>query len=903
MSQELFIDAVKKGDLATARHFVESREFSVDTTADNNFAVQVSAENGQLEVLRFLVEEAPKHGQKPVDITAENDRSHCATSLSVLNGHLDILKYLVENAPDYGQKPVDVTKNTNYAVCASAGMGHLPILRYLVEESHKHGQNAVSVSENLLPVHQAIGQGHLDVLKYLVEEAPKHGQSPVEATSLDDFMVIECTRKGHFDILNYLVKEAPKYGQKRIDSNSFLLGGALITAVTSGNFDILKGCMEASSAIDPISLGDVTQNVEPGDSISEKAKINILQTIEDSTRFGAAGLTFAGAEELVAEFQIYCDVQLTVEIEELSEYGRAKMQARDLHTFSEHEYKSWIQKASAESAQRNETIRTVEAHIKDNGYASISSNMIAWTYPQQFHLTIPCKTCNETGKVVCGSCSGKGRVRCSRCHGSGHVTCSSCSGSGQKTTKVTCSRCGGRGYTETQSFNGHNKGYTTQRSHCCSGHTTTVSRCNSCTNGQVTCGTCGGGGTTSCSPCSGTGKVTCPACNGHKMVTHVSSVKVVAVPSYAVKFLNNDQEYVKKAVYDNLLVLVTGKHADCKGVEYARDETKKSIRAVYSFKMPFCISTATIQGASFPIKSFGYHGTILDASNIIQHLVLDDLNKLEALTGKPSLSPFYRSKVTLPLSVFMSSKINTSIVSKYSQGKDLQVITDESSGFVSKEYVNNSLFSVGKILKGVSRWLTIKSALFCALSAFPVAILALWVANRDKTLNIAPAADKLMLLKTGGLDHIAVIAASEVLLVLLVYLVSTFLWKRWLSKAGGEVLLTSASRFVRRSRRAMIVYVLVCLGVVWGVSEKKGVWIDREGKLYSMLQITNPLKDTEIQKPVTKRKKSKLAKGKVKPVVSETAQTQNAENPDNPPASPSEKEIGATTPPSQDSKN
>jgi len=203
--------AVENGDLAMVKHLVTSDGQSLDITAANNWAicgaVRYALGNEQLDMVRFLVEEAPRFGQPQVDVTADDNS---AVRWAAFNGYLDVIRYLVEEAPRFGQPQVDVTANDNEGVSWAAENGNLDIVRYLVEEAPKFGQPQVDVTANdNYAVRWAAGNGCLKVVRYLVEEAPKFGQPQVDVTANDNEGVRWAAEFGKLDVVRYLVEEVP----------------------------------------------------------------------------------------------------------------------------------------------------------------------------------------------------------------------------------------------------------------------------------------------------------------------------------------------------------------------------------------------------------------------------------------------------------------------------------------------------------------------------------------------------------------------------------------------------------------------------------------------------------------------------------------------------------------------
>ena len=79
-----------------------------------NEVLEIAAEKGNLEVVKFLVEEG-------VDVHTYDD---CALCGAAEKGHLEVVKFLVA-------KGADVHARDNYALRWAADKGHLEIVKFL----------------------------------------------------------------------------------------------------------------------------------------------------------------------------------------------------------------------------------------------------------------------------------------------------------------------------------------------------------------------------------------------------------------------------------------------------------------------------------------------------------------------------------------------------------------------------------------------------------------------------------------------------------------------------------------------------------------------------------------------------------------------------------------------------
>src|SRR3989344_3954799 len=114
-----FIDACKQCSLDKVISLLDQ---GADIHAEDDCALQLSAQNGHLHVVQFLLE----HG---ADIHADND---CALRWSAYSGHLPVVQFLLEHG-------ADIHANNDCAFQLSAESGHLPVVQYLLEQGAKIG--------------------------------------------------------------------------------------------------------------------------------------------------------------------------------------------------------------------------------------------------------------------------------------------------------------------------------------------------------------------------------------------------------------------------------------------------------------------------------------------------------------------------------------------------------------------------------------------------------------------------------------------------------------------------------------------------------------------------------------------------------------------------------------------
>ena len=134
----LAADSAKKGELPILVYAINKGNL----TARRNYYLSVAAENGHLNIVKYLVEQG-------IDFQEED-----ALVYAVRNGHLDIVKYLVE-------KGSDIHINNEEPLREASKRGYLNIVKYLVERGAD-----IHVNDDE-PLRKARQNGHVDVVQYL----------------------------------------------------------------------------------------------------------------------------------------------------------------------------------------------------------------------------------------------------------------------------------------------------------------------------------------------------------------------------------------------------------------------------------------------------------------------------------------------------------------------------------------------------------------------------------------------------------------------------------------------------------------------------------------------------------------------------------------------------------------
>lgn len=249
--ESLYKKIIATGDLKTlsALQHLSLNSFNYEfVMSDSKNAVLVAIENGQLEILKYLVDE------KNCVLKPVYDEYHLVLD-AIANGHLHILKYLAENK-SFSLKVVNA--ESWGPVQFAAAYGHIDIFEYLVDEKklnmylkdrNRTGPDIIAIQNGHLhflkylthkknykfndeSVLAAISYGQLDILQYFLKEQKFSLKSKNIARKWPVLLAAESS----LDVLKYIVEEE-KLSLKVEDSDGY---GPIERAVQGGKIDILR---------------------------------------------------------------------------------------------------------------------------------------------------------------------------------------------------------------------------------------------------------------------------------------------------------------------------------------------------------------------------------------------------------------------------------------------------------------------------------------------------------------------------------------------------------------------------------------------------------------------------------------------------------------------------------------
>jgi len=133
------------------------RDVNDAATVDGLTALHYAAQNGSLDIIKFLVE----HG---ADISAQDyEQSRSVIHFAALNGDIECIKYLTENGADLLDKDANGATAFHYAVMAN----NLEAVKYFVTKKLDY---TAKDYRGWTAMHYAANGGALDVMKYLISK-------------------------------------------------------------------------------------------------------------------------------------------------------------------------------------------------------------------------------------------------------------------------------------------------------------------------------------------------------------------------------------------------------------------------------------------------------------------------------------------------------------------------------------------------------------------------------------------------------------------------------------------------------------------------------------------------------------------------------------------------------------
>ena len=153
----------------------------VDPSAEFNYAIRFASANGQIDVVRLLLQD------ERVDPSAENNY---AIGIASANGHADIVRLLLHD------ERVDPSAENNYAIKFASANGRIDVVRLLLQD-----ERVDPSAENNYALRMASANGHTSVVRLLLQD------ERVDPSVENNYALRMASRYRHADIVASLLED------------------------------------------------------------------------------------------------------------------------------------------------------------------------------------------------------------------------------------------------------------------------------------------------------------------------------------------------------------------------------------------------------------------------------------------------------------------------------------------------------------------------------------------------------------------------------------------------------------------------------------------------------------------------------------------------------------------------
>ena len=165
LPNDKFIEACKRGFLAYAKYLFGAYE--IDIHANNDYAFQLSCENGHIEVAQWLILLGESNDYTKIDIHADNEY---AFRWSCQYGHLELAQWLIKLGESNGYTKINIHADNEYAFRWSCRNGHLEVAQWLVNLGESSGYTKIDIhANNDYAFRWSRKNGYLDLAQWLVK--------------------------------------------------------------------------------------------------------------------------------------------------------------------------------------------------------------------------------------------------------------------------------------------------------------------------------------------------------------------------------------------------------------------------------------------------------------------------------------------------------------------------------------------------------------------------------------------------------------------------------------------------------------------------------------------------------------------------------------------------------------
>jgi hypothetical protein len=455
------------------------------------------------------------------------------------------------------------------------------------------------------------------------------------------------------------------------------------------------------------------------------------------------------------------------------------------------EYQAAVKNAVDIERSRAETLSELSEHVAQAGYGKITEAFVFRHHPRRVFYTYKCNHCLGTGAIRCSDCDGRGKVQST--------------------------------YART---------YTDQ-------YGRTASR----TEWEwINCKTCGG-----------SGSVTCGKCSGHGCFTRVTTVNVIATPSYSASYAPTAPSFVHDALEQRAgLATLLPEVADLHGEQIRQVGQEQKFAISYCMSCPWVEGTVSAGTASAKVEVFGKNGSIHSVGGLLEKLVAEDAAILDGTSSGPMFDRALAAARSGAVAKFMESEINQSVfdlatqmVKAKTEAGGPRRISEQLNHAVSEEYVKRAIVAIEAVAGRTFKAKLIVSFAAVAILSVPALISAvLLFADAESALVVL---GQRWLLVPGTNDLLSA-ALYTTPLALFTYMALRFGCKRWARKCGGNVLATYLAERKRYPSypSALVLLFAAALPAV-ALTSTLGLWLDADKTLYGSRLVVEQPKATALK--------------------------------------------------------
>lgn len=352
-------------------------------------------------------------------------------------------------------------------------------------------------------------------------------------------------------------------------------------------------------------------------------------------------------------------------------------------------------------------------------------------------------------------------------------------------------------------------------------------------------------------------------------LTDITQIQVTASPEFTPDFGREPAKELLEFVGPKVEIRCLADHGSSLHLRTRQEPACKRFEIEYEFEIDSCKVAVASENVSGTLTYVGSQYVLLEADGIFLQLLQRDFDNLTKLAnGHSYLLPWYSWKSRRVLHDFMESELHQSLVTLAEQDS-VKKVHEHLGRVLTPEYIESAIRSLIRILKIRLRWAQAQLILMAIACSVP-AVCAFARIKEPLHRTMAAGTDRLLIQPT----ETFALANSIISPVMITGLTLTFLIRRIhnfrVKRAGGRYLVDFASvAGIRFGRTAGFVGTFMALALSSFFFYQYPRWIDASGKLYGIVQFTNPPEILEEKvhksaKNVKVKAKKKVSQSEVK---------------------------------------